>query len=184
MFKYELATCTSLTLNIKKYCYSYLNGLADLWCLRGRCLPILRCKSHPCLTTVCAQKGLVKIHIDFIIRDLKICCNYVCYWRLKRRFVPTIGCLAQAMIDPLTRTIMLQGICIYYLNRFSKSKTNRIRLYSQVQFIASSKVVAVATRGGDAGGWTTLYRLAYSGDCGVFHNLLDVAGNNIVNILL
>ena len=38
MFKYELAT--SLTLNIEKYCYSYLNGLADLWCLRGRCLPI------------------------------------------------------------------------------------------------------------------------------------------------
>jgi len=31
---------TLLTLNIKKYCYSYLNGLADLWCLRGRCLPI------------------------------------------------------------------------------------------------------------------------------------------------
>jgi len=31
---------TSLTLNIKKYCYSYLNGLVDLWCLRGRCLPI------------------------------------------------------------------------------------------------------------------------------------------------
>ena len=38
MFKYELATL--LTLNIEKYCYSYLNGLADLWCLRGRCLPI------------------------------------------------------------------------------------------------------------------------------------------------
>ena len=38
MFKYELAT--SLMLNIEKYCYSYLNGLADLWCLRGRCLPI------------------------------------------------------------------------------------------------------------------------------------------------
>jgi len=36
MFKYELAT--SLTLNIEKYCY--LNGLADLWCIRGRCLPI------------------------------------------------------------------------------------------------------------------------------------------------
>ena len=38
MFKYELAT--SLTLNIEKYCYSYLSGLADLWCLRSRCLPI------------------------------------------------------------------------------------------------------------------------------------------------
>ena len=38
MFQYELAT--SLMLNIEKYCYSYLNGLADLWCLRGRCLPI------------------------------------------------------------------------------------------------------------------------------------------------
>jgi len=33
MLKYELAT--SLTLNIEKYCFSYLNGLADLWCLRG-----------------------------------------------------------------------------------------------------------------------------------------------------
>jgi len=33
MLKYELAT--SLTLNIEKYCYFYLNGLADLWCLRG-----------------------------------------------------------------------------------------------------------------------------------------------------
>jgi len=33
MLKYELAT--SLTLNIEKYCYSYLNGLADLWYLRG-----------------------------------------------------------------------------------------------------------------------------------------------------
>ena len=41
MFKYELAT--SLTLNIEKYCYSYWNGLADLWCLRGHCLPILAC---------------------------------------------------------------------------------------------------------------------------------------------
>jgi len=36
MFKYELATL--LTLNVEKYCYSYLNGLVDLWCLRGRCL--------------------------------------------------------------------------------------------------------------------------------------------------
>ena len=36
-FLYKLAT--SLTLNIEKYCNSYLNGLADLWCLRGRCLP-------------------------------------------------------------------------------------------------------------------------------------------------
>ena len=33
MLKYELAI--SLALNIGKYCYSYLNGLADLWCLRG-----------------------------------------------------------------------------------------------------------------------------------------------------
>ena len=38
MFKYELAS--SLTLNIEKYCFPYLNGLADLWCLRGRGLPI------------------------------------------------------------------------------------------------------------------------------------------------
>ena len=38
MLRYELAT--SLTLNIEKYCYSYVNGLADLWGLRGRCLPI------------------------------------------------------------------------------------------------------------------------------------------------
>jgi len=29
MLKYVLAT--SLTLYIEKYCYSYLNGLADLW---------------------------------------------------------------------------------------------------------------------------------------------------------
>jgi len=33
MLTYELAT--SLMLNIEPYCYSYLNGLADLWCLRG-----------------------------------------------------------------------------------------------------------------------------------------------------
>jgi len=33
MLKYELAT--SMTLNIEKYCYSYWNGLAYLWCLRG-----------------------------------------------------------------------------------------------------------------------------------------------------
>jgi len=33
MFQYELAT--SLTLNIERYCYSYVNGLSDLWCLRG-----------------------------------------------------------------------------------------------------------------------------------------------------
>jgi len=33
MLKFELAT--SQTLNIDKYCNSYLNGLADLWCLRG-----------------------------------------------------------------------------------------------------------------------------------------------------
>ena len=43
MLKYELAT--SLRLNIEKYCYSYLNGLADLWCLRGGSLPIARCAS-------------------------------------------------------------------------------------------------------------------------------------------
>ena len=39
MFKYELATLVML--NIETYCYSYLNELADLWCLRGRCLPIV-----------------------------------------------------------------------------------------------------------------------------------------------
>ena len=33
MLRYELAT--SLTLNIEKYCYSCVNGLADLWCLRA-----------------------------------------------------------------------------------------------------------------------------------------------------
>jgi len=33
MLKYKLAT--SLTPNIENYCYSYLNGLADLWCLKG-----------------------------------------------------------------------------------------------------------------------------------------------------
>ena len=44
MFKYELAT--SLSLNIEKYCYSYLNGLADLWCLRGRCLSIVQVSQH------------------------------------------------------------------------------------------------------------------------------------------
>jgi len=42
MLRHELAT--SLTLNIEKYCYSCVNGLADLWCLRGRCLPIKQVK--------------------------------------------------------------------------------------------------------------------------------------------
>ena len=42
MLRYELAT--SLTLNIEKYCYSCVNRLADLWCLRGRCLPIKHVK--------------------------------------------------------------------------------------------------------------------------------------------
>jgi len=35
----RLDMATLLTLN-KKYCYSYLNGLADVWCLKGRRLPI------------------------------------------------------------------------------------------------------------------------------------------------
>jgi len=39
-----LDMATSLTLNIEKYCYSCVNGLADLWCLRGRCLPIKHVK--------------------------------------------------------------------------------------------------------------------------------------------
>ena len=43
MLKYEVGT--SLTLNIEKYCYFYLIGLADLWCLRGGSLPIARCAS-------------------------------------------------------------------------------------------------------------------------------------------
>ena len=30
-----------LNMNWLHHCYSYLNGLADLWCLRGRCLPIV-----------------------------------------------------------------------------------------------------------------------------------------------
>ena len=37
----------TLALNIEKYCYSYLNGLVDLWCLRGRCLPIADYKHKP-----------------------------------------------------------------------------------------------------------------------------------------
>jgi len=39
MFLYELST--SLTLNIGKNGIPYLYQLADLWCLKGRCLPIL-----------------------------------------------------------------------------------------------------------------------------------------------
>jgi len=54
--------------------------------------------------------------------------------------------------------------------------------FLQVRFHALSTVIRIATRGNDQ--WVTLYRLAYSGDCVTFSNLLDVAGNNAVTILI
>ena len=53
--------------------------------------------------------------------------------------------------------------------------------YSQVEFHVKSTVVRVATQGGNLA-YVGLYRLAYSEDCTVFHDLLDGAGNNKVNI--
>ena len=51
---------TSLTLNIEKYCYSYLNGLADLCCLRGRCLPIVQIKIN---ITKTKQREMFKLKL-------------------------------------------------------------------------------------------------------------------------
>ena len=54
--------------------------------------------------------------------------------------------------------------------------------FLQVRFHALSTAIRIATRGNDQ--WVTLYRLAYSEDCVTFSNLLDVAGNNAVTILI
>jgi len=51
---------------LAKYCYSYLNGLADLWRLRGCCLPIskLQCICFDTITNIGVKEVLLCLYLD------------------------------------------------------------------------------------------------------------------------